>query len=243
MKRFRSETQPAPTQPSPTHVHHHGASEVGPILAKAFVALAGLVLAWLTGIYLLDTAGVYKPEQALAQFFIWAGAGLGLMYIVNRWFGDHLDRWYGHKEKLEGERTQQIRYQQIMTKSAVTDSRTSGDRQRLATLIYMIMLDAYDHYANSGPYKGSWRPWSRRAAGERVLVTLGETAPVGPEFGAKVRRFLEEQEVIKNDQIDLKAYPSIADIQRLIYQPVLLQANGTPDLEDGRGVSNWSTID
>jgi hypothetical protein len=241
--KFRKETKSDSPMSTPTVVHHHQQSETGPIMARAIIVVAGLVLAWFVALYLVREAGAYKPEQTLARFLIWTFIILGLFFILQHWLSKQLDRWYEHKELLEAERTQQIRYKQLLTGSAINDTRTSNERQRLATLVYMIILDAYDHYAKSGPYRGSWRPWSRRPAGERVLVTLGETAPVGTEFGAKVRRFLETQGVIVKDQIDLETYPSIADVQRLLYQPVLLQTNGTPDSDDGRGASNWSIIE
>lgn len=242
MRLFKRDSDQAPLQP-PTVVHHHGQSETGPLLARAFIVIAGLILGWFILLYLVDAAGAYDPERTLARFVIWGFIILSLAFILQHWISSQLERWYAHRETMETERTQQIRYQQMLTGTAVTETRTSGDRQRLATLIYMIMLDAYDHYAKSGPYRGSWRPWSRRAAGERVLVTLGETSPVGEEFGAKVRRFLEQQGVIVNDQIDLDAYPAVADVQRLLYQPILLQANGTLDSEQGRGVADWSIVE
>lgn len=230
----------APPGPTNTHIHQHRPSATGPIFAWAAVIIAGLLIAWFSLLYLIDAAGAPNPEQTLAQALIWIFILLGLLFLLQHWFGQFLDRRYQHRETLEQERTKQIRYKQLMAQTAITDTRTTGQRQRLASLIYIIMLDAYDHHAKNGPYPGTWRPWSRRAAGERVLLTLGETDPVGPEFGARVRRFLAQHEVIKNDQLNLADYPDLAAVQRLLYQPVLLESNNS---QTGGGGSNWSIIE
>lgn len=245
MKLFRSEAKAQVISPPPrTEVHHHP-SEVGPILAKAGVAIATPIIAWLIGLFLLNMAGVRHPGQVLAELTFWLIGVAVFLFVADRWFSNFLSRWFEHKEALAEEQTRQLQYRQLMTQSAVTDSRTSGDMQRLASLIYMIMLDAYDDYARQGPYTGAWRPWSRRPAGERVLVTLGETAPVGQDFGSKVRPFLERNEIIVNDQLNLTRYPDLSHVQRLLYQPMLLNKpdQWPPSSPPALPANEWSIID
>lgn len=230
IRKRRDQSRSEIVPPTPTHVHHHTPSEVGPIVAKAAIGLLAVLLAWFIGLYLLGKMGVRDPEAVLARLIVWGLLIVALVFLLNHWLSGYLDRYYVHREAIEKEKTQQARYRQVMTQSAVVDTRREGEGKRLASLIYVIMLDVYDDVAKKGPYKGSWRPWSRRAAGERVLVTMGETEPVGPEFGAKVRRFLEHHEIIINDQLNLGQYPDIASVQRVLYQPILLNRPNQPTL-------------
>lgn len=241
-KRFRSEGQGvAPSAPT----HYHTPSEVGPIVVKAVIGFIALPVGWWGLNFLLDQAGIYRPQVVAAQCLLWVigliGGSLFMkVFVVDAYYRDHLD----HQLALEKERTEQLRYTQLHTQSVVTDTRASGERQRLATLVYMVMLDAYDYVAKNGDFRGSWRPWSRRTAGEYLLVTLGETAPVGEALGAKARAFLERHEVVVDDQIDLGRYPDIASIQRLLYQPLLLKSPDTQGQgRGGKGATSWSITD
>lgn len=246
MKLFRSEAKAQPaTPPAPRTTVIHQPSEVGPLLAKAGIVLASPVVLWFMGLFLFGAAGIRQPKEALAKAIIWAIC-IGLILLVIKHFViTLLDKYYAHDETIEQEKTRQIQYKQLMTQSVVKDSRTTGEHQRLVSLIYMIMLDAYDHVAKEGPYTGSWRPWSRRPAAERVLVTLGETAPVGEKLGGKVRPLLEKHQVIVNDQLNTERYQSIADVQRLLYQPILVKQQAQLPAQSGSGGAsgNWTFIE
>ena len=219
-KKLADRPHPAETT-GPTHIHYH-TSDVGQIIARSAVALVSVFLGWHGLVFMVSLTGARQPEMVVAQLVFWVGGGAAVVFFLGHLLSEHLDRYYNHREAMEAERTQQIRYRQLMAGSAATDSRTLGDQKRLMALIYLVMLDAYDYLAKNKRFRGVWRPWSRRSAGQYTLVSLGETSPVGEEFGARVRPWLEQAGVIDEDQINVKDYPDIASIQRLIYQPVLL---------------------
>ena len=62
------------------------------------------------------------------------------LWGMQRWLSELLDRHYTYRERIEKERTQQARYRQMLQRSALTETRQTGAAQRLATLIYVIML-------------------------------------------------------------------------------------------------------
>lgn len=239
-RKFDTQAQAGTFEKPPAHVHHHTPSEATPILAKAGVGVLGLIVFWLFGLFLLSQMGVHKPAETLAHLIVYGCLLIGGAWWVDRLVRHYVERYFAHKETIEQERTQQMRYKQVLTHSAVTDSRREGDDKRLASLIYLILLDAYDYYAKHGPYRGAWRPWSRRPAGEYVLLTLGEQQPVGPEFGAKVRGFLEKHEIIVSDQLNLERYPDIASVQRVLYTPILTKGEGG---QKQLNAGNWSHIE
>ena len=248
MRKFRAQSPaPPPKPPGPTHIHHHQPGEMEKVLSRVVGLFLSVGILWLIGLFLLNQAGVRNPNRTLAIIVVWVAVALCLMFFFRFTLIDLWDRWLSHREEIERERTQQVRYQQMLAGSAVVDTRTTGDRQRLTALILHILIDAYHHVATSGPYRGGERPWSRRQAAGRTLTTLGESAPVGEALGGKVRPFLEQHQIIINDQLNLEQFPDLASVQRLLYQPLLLNRPQQAMLPAGEGASqersNWSIIE
>jgi len=223
--------------PGPTHIHNHTPGQAGEVWARLTGGIAVVVLAWFGLIFLAGQAGVDRPTEVVAQGIFWVGGILAMIWLLGRALGEHLDRWYAHREAIEEQRTNQMRYRQLLAGSAATDSRRLGDEKRLAALVYLVMLDAYDYLARNRKFRGVWRPWSRRSAGAYTLISLGETSPVGEEFGARARPVLANAGIItEDDQIDQKHFPDIASVQRVIFQPVLANPGQTV-------TQNWSIIE
>lgn len=236
-KRAETSTQ-AP--PGPTHIHNHTPGAAGEVWARVLAAVVLIVLAWFALVFLADQAGVYRPAEFVAQGLFWLGGLAAIAWLLNHMLGDHLDRWYAHRETIEEQRTNQLRYRQLMINSAVVDSRRLGDDKRLAALIYQVMMDAYNQLPRNGKFRKTERPWSRRMAGAQKLISLGEDSPVGETFGARVRPALLRAGIVdgETDQINLKHFPDIGSVQRVLYQPVLANPGQT-----GLERSNWTIIE
>jgi hypothetical protein len=172
-------------------------------------------LGWHGGVFVLAKAGFGEPEETLATILLWAGGLIVLGIVATRWVEGFLDRWLEHQEVMKDKETEQLRYRQLMQQSVVVDSRRQGEDKRRAALVYAIMDRAYDYYAQHGPFKEAWRPWSRRSAGQIVLA--GETEPVGETLAVKAKEFLLRHEVIVREQINVQRYPDLASVQRLLY--------------------------
>jgi hypothetical protein len=238
---FKKRAQTAQTSPppGPTHIHNHTPGQAGEVWAKISGAVVLIVLAWFALVFLAGQAGVDRPTEVVAQGLFWVGGILAVVWLLGRALGEHLDRWYAHCEAIEEQKTNQMRYRQLLAGSAATDSRRLGDEKRLAALVYLVVLDAYDYLARNRKFRGVWRPWSKRSAGAYTLISLGETSPVGNEFGARVRPFLETTGIITgDDQVDQKHFPDLASVQRVLYQPVLARS-----AETSLDRSNWSIIE
>lgn len=241
MAKHRSEM---PRSGTTQHIHNHSPNPAISIVAIAVVVLIGIFLAWHAGIYLLDLAGAHRPKETMAQIIIWGVPLLLIGWLLTLW-GEHiLDRVFEHNEAMEDKRTEQLRYKQLMLKSAVTDTRATGEDARLNALILAIMMDSYDHLArNNTKYFGAneKKPWSRRQAGAQVLVSMGETEPVGETMGVRARAWLEEREIIVNDQVNLDRYPNLASVQRLLYAPPLVRSPYLPS--SGEEGPEWNIIE
>jgi len=225
----QSETIEYPPTTGITHVHNHNhtPSAVGEAVGKALLYGSLAVAGWYAGVFLMSKAGFSDPESAMAGTLVWGTLGFILVLFVSRAAGEQIARYYAHQEAMEDRRTEQLRYQQLMMSSVVTDSRVIGaEDSRLTALAYEMMRQAYAyHLKNNAPFAGKWRPWSRRNAAEIRLP--GETKPVGETMASKATAWLINKEVIVDDQINLKYYPDLGSIQRLLYQPPVLIAPQT----------------
>lgn len=243
MAKFKNQGKAlGPPASGPSHIHHHTPGQAGSIVALAVLVILGLILLWPAGIFLLDKAGVRRPEEVWASILLWVPAAIGVYFLGRMLVIDIMDRRYEHKEIMADKHIELMRYQQMMTRSLVTDSRQLGEEKRFAALVLAVMIESYQYVARNGDtFRGSERPWSRRQAGGQVLYSLGESQPVGEGLGARVRSFLEEQRVIVDDQVNLADFPDLASVQRLLYNaPVVV---GTPKQLGQGGGSEWSIIE
>lgn len=240
-KKFRNQAE---RSSGPTHIHNHEANPAMIIVAKAAIVALGILLLWPVGIFLLSKMGVRQPDQVLASIVVWGSAIVVAYLLLSRPFVDLVDKWMAHGERVEEIKTEQLRYRQLMAGSMATDSRALGEEQRFSALVYAVLLVAYDHQARSGWYKGSWRPWSRRAAGSQILYSLGEREPVGEAMGSKVKSFLEENHIVEDDQLNLDRFPDLASCQRLLYAPPVIRDPNRYMLgAGGKEGRDWSIID
>jgi hypothetical protein len=239
-KHHKNETEQTP--PRITHVHHE-ASQAAPIVARSIIIFAAVLLTWPAGVFLLDRAGVYRPDEVLAQIILW---GLGLSFaawLATHWLENFFDRWCEHREIMADKLTDQLHHKQLMLRSAVMDTRSMGEEARLSALVLAIMLEAYDHLARSKTryFRGQSRPWSRRQAGAQVLASLGEREPVGEAMAQKAKAWLEEREVIIDEQVNLDRYPNLASIQRLLHVPTIIRTDYLPT--PAQKTVEWSNIE
>jgi len=231
----KAEALPAPP-PAPTTVHHHAPSAFGAVFSKVLAGMVGLIFLWFTGIFLFSKLGLRHPDEALAKTILF-GLGMILLVGVLSAVSDRLlTRWFEFQKEMRDKDIQHARYRQLLLQSAVADTRPVGhDQTRLNSLILQIMDEAYAYLARNERFRGAWRPWSRRNAGAMVLLALGETEPVGETLAVKAKSFLLRHEVIVDGQVNLKRYPDLAAIQKLLYAPVLLPvAPGEPKIIRGK---------
>lgn len=237
-RRHKNETEQRP--PHIAHTHVHEASQAAPIFARAIIAFVAVLLTWPVGVFLLDRAGVHRPDQALAQIILW---GLGLSFtawLATHWLESIFDRWFEHREIMADKLTEQLHHKQLMLRSAVMDTRTMGDEARLSALILAIMLQAYEYLAKNKTtyFRGQSRPWSRRQAGLQVLASLNEREPVGEAMAQKAKAWLEAREIIIDEQVNLDRYPNLASIQRLLHVPTVIRTDYLPT-----PAAEWSNIE
>lgn len=240
-RKHKSETEYPQSRVSHTHVHE--ASQTTPIFAKAIVVFAAIFLVWPVGIFLLDRAGARHPDQTLAQVLLWGLGGLFVMWLGSRWFDNVMDRWFDHQQTMANIETEQLHHKQLMLRSAVMDTRTVGEESRLSALVLAVMMEAYDYLAKNKTeyFRGQSRPWSRRQAGMQVLASLGEKEPVGEAMAQKAKTWLEEREVIIDEQVNLDRYPNLASIQRLLHVPTVIRTDYLPS--PAQEAAEWSEIE
>lgn len=229
MKLFKSSVKAvAPAEPpaGPTHIHNHAPSALGEIFGKVLAFIFVLVVGWHTGVFLLKKAGVRNPDEAFAELVLYALGAVVLIIAASYLLDNVIDKVLEHRELMADKATDQLRYRQRMQRSMLADSRRVGDEARLAGLVTEIMERAYEYQAkNRCPIRGTWRPWSRRSAGEVTLLTSGEKKPVGESMAVRAKEFLLEHEVIVDEQINLKRYPDLASVQRLLHSPILVRGD------------------
>ena len=225
--KHKTEALPAPP-PAPTTIHNHAPSAFGAVFSKVLAGVLGAIFLWFAGVFLFKKVGFRHPDEALAVTVFIALAGAITLLAGSFVFDRFLNRWFEFQKEMRDKETEQLRYRQLLLQSAVADTRPAGSEQtRLNSLILQIMDEAYTHLAKNGRFRGAWRPWSRRNAGAMTLLSLGENEPVGETLAVKAKTFLLRHEVIVNEQVNLKRYPDLASIQKLLYAPVLLPV-GSP---------------
>jgi hypothetical protein len=226
MRPFRSDVKtisPAEPQAGPTHIHNHPPSALAEILGKVIAFVFVLVIGWHAGVFLLGKAGVRNPDEAFAELVLYAFGAVAAIIAASYLLNHVIDRLLEHREAMADKETEQLRYRQRMQRSLLADSRQTGEEARLAVLVTEIMERAYEYQAkNRRPFRGTWRPWSRRSAGEIVLLTLGEKKPVGERLAVQAKEFLQEHEVIVDEQLNLDRYPDVASVQRLLHAPIVV---------------------
>lgn len=186
-----------------------------------------LILGWHSGVFLLGKAGIVEPEETFA-LLVWYSLG-AIVFIIaaSCAFNNVINKLFEHRETMEYQRIGQLRYRQRLQQSILTDSRRIGDKARLGLLVIEILMRAYEYQVqNRRPFRGNWRPWSRRSVGKIMLRADGETEPVGENLAVKAKEFLLEHEVIIDDQLNLERFPDLASVQRLLRTPILLTAPG-----------------
>lgn len=225
MSTFKSSATAEPV--GDTHIHQPSAC--AEVAIRYLAIAAAFPAAYFAGVYLFAQAGYQEPYQVMATIIIYGAGGLITLIILSRWSAGALDRYYAHRELMEQERTKQLQYQQLMARSSVAESRQMGERHtRLADLVYLTMLAAYDQLARTGrtEFTGVARPWSEN--GVRRLIPANGQRPTATEAG-EVKQFLVDNEVIAgeypNEQLNLKRYPDIGSIQHLLYYPAVINQN------------------
>lgn len=231
MRLFESaQTQATPTEiPQETIIHNYAPSYAWPIMLGALSVFGGVVGLWYIGVFLLAQAGVQNPERALATAIIIIILFLIFIFLGSWLMNAHFDRWSEYKIRMKEKENEALRYRQLMAFSSVVDTRlpSASQEARFSRLITLVMIQAFDDYAQRGPYRtNESRPWSRRSA--KQIILTNEQKPVGDSMGEKVRPWLVSKEIITpDDQINMARYPDLGSVQRLLQQPILV-FGGTP---------------
>ncbi len=227
-RRFRSQAVGLKAQPGETIVHNHPPNYAWPILTGIMAVIVGVIGLWHAALYLLSEAGDPHPERTLSLVIISVVLLVGFAFLGSWLVGQHFDRWSNHRLQVLDRENEALRYRQLMANSMTQDTRTVGPDARFANLVILVMIQAFDDYASrQGEYAYSDpRPWSRRNAATFILAN--EKTPVGESMASRVRPWLLERGVItSNNQINLKRYPDVASVQRLLHQPILLTHGGS----------------
>lgn len=220
-----------------THVHQYTPSPAMEIAVKFLAVLILGFLGWHTGVFLLEQAGIRESGETLAWLIVAILFILPLNWLFNTYWLD----WLSHKEKMEDKKTEQLRYKQIMAQSIVADSRQIGPRARLVNLVCLVIMAAYNHHTQSGQFRGTWRPWSRR---EIQKLTPADGLKPSEREATEVKDFLLKNNVITgrypNEQLNTEQFPDIASVQRLLYYPLTIQ---NPDALPATTNTERSVID
>jgi len=220
---------------TPTHIHHHQATDTGPLIIKTATAILLIILSWPAGVFVLEKAGFKHPDKTLANGLIIIILLIIFALALNYAITDKLRQYLDFKREMAEKEIERLRHMQLMQISAVTDSRQlNPQRQKLIKCCIAVMAKAYDYVAiNKKQFTGPRRPWSRRQAS--IIIIDGQ--PAGT-VGELVRPFLEQNQVIVNNQINLKQFPNLASVQQLFYNPTVVNsANQLPTNV------NWSAIE
>lgn len=220
---------------TPTHIHHHQATDTGPLIIKIATVILLIILSWPAGVFVLEKAGFKNPDKSLANGIIIIVVLIIFILAINHALTDKLNTYLDFRREMAEKDIERLRHMQLMQISAVTDSRQlNPQRQKLIKCCVAVMAKAYDYNAtHKKPFSGPRRPWSRRQAS--IVVIDGQ--PAGT-VGELVRPFLEQNQVIVNNQINLKQFPNLASVQQLFYSPPIVNsANQLPTN------INWSAIE
>jgi hypothetical protein len=185
--------------------YDNGPPWVGIIVISFLCLIVLLPILWWIAVFILDEAGVRTPERALAQGLMTL-AWLLIVLLLGAAFVRYLvlavlDAIFAHKQAMKEMDIEIARSRQLLAQRAM-GHRANTEDQRFARLIQLVMWYAYDHLSKHGPYgSNDARPWSRGQA--EKLVLAGETKPVGYSMAARVRPFLSEHLVIRDNQVNL----------------------------------------
>lgn len=208
-----------------------------------FLALVLLIFApllvWWFGVGLFRAGGLAdtQAEKAMANA-IKSGVVIlfvcGMLSVMARIF---LNQFFLHRERMEEYRLNALqvtleaeRHRQLTAQAQPAISgRVSEEDSRWSQLIVAVMFKAYDYYATNGEYKGVARPWSRRNA---LSIPLRDgSTPTEAEAG-RVRGWLEEAGIVKNDQVNIDRYPDLNAVQEYLNRlyDIPVQVMGSPAL-------------
>jgi len=206
-------------RPQAQHItYDNGPSWPGIIVISFVCLILALPILWWIAVFILDEAGVRSPERALAQGLMTL-AWLLVLLLLGAAFVRYLilavlDAVFEHKQVMKEMDIEIARSRQLLAQRAM-GHRANTEDQRFARLIQLVMWYAYDHLTKHGPYGANdARPWSRGQA--EKLVLAGETKPVGYSMAARVRPFLSEHLIIRDNQVNLARFPALADVQHLL---------------------------
>lgn len=216
--KHNSEVTPLPAKATQTHIHQPP-NHLGPAIVALLSVVLAPVLLWQAGLFLLDQAGDHRPEQTLSKAII-IGLITLLVLLACAWFTRlFFADWLHHRETMAQYKLEALRQQTKLGSSISADSRVLNREQSdLIEVCIAIMWNAYDQADEKGQFTGPARPWSRRNASQ---ITLDGQSPIGEALASKARRFLEEQRIIIDNEINQKQYPDLRAVQRKLYAPVL----------------------
>lgn len=211
-------------------------SPANEILAKLVAALILIFISWPIAIFLLKTAGIKHPEETLAQTLVFLPLSVLLLFGLRLIIGDMFTRWLDHRLEQKQADIELTRLRYAMQLNMAATSRSIGDNKRFEELIIAVLFDAYEYHHKYGRFTSIKRPWSRREAEKIIMV---DNQPAGYALATKVRPFLEANQIIVNNQLNLKKYPDISSVKELLQGPVLLNTNQLPTNQP----QNWSIIE
>jgi len=197
-------------------IHQHGTNWPLIILVSVLSIPLALFLVWAFLTFLFYEMEFEKPgyQSSLVVFGLLCLAVLGIVsreiigYIISKWFDGRLE--------LQQLINDHQRSQQLLAQTGVPASRPTSEETRLGKLIMLVMWHAYDHYSRFGEYGANdAKPWSRRSVA--ALTIAGESKPVGETIiNGKVKRFLERENVIASDKINIDDYPNLDSVRDLL---------------------------
>lgn len=193
------------------------------IIFMAFLCFLFLFpFCWWSGVYVWEQAGV--PSRLAPQRMAWTVITVsGLLFastlltIVARLF---LNGYFAHKERMEEFRLEALdkilqteQHRQLTAQTQPVAGRQSEEDRRWTWIVTAVMFNAYSYLGRAGEFTGKARPWSRRNV--QAIQLRDGSGPTESE-ASRMRSWLEEQGVIKDDQINTARFPDLAAVQELL---------------------------
>lgn len=216
-RRFSKKENTAMAIPDVSTIHNY-TTPWPAIIGTGFICgLTLLPIGWGVGVFLLDRAGIRKPEETLAGailVFVVVGPAL----VVGCWWLERAARsiirefWNGYLQGKELD-NQALHYKALAGQASVpTAANLVETDKRFVRVVKQILLTAYEH---KGPYKAKEvRPWSRDVAKETILIW--DQKKVGWSDAVRLGEYLTTNQIIVDGQLNQGRYRTMDAINELL---------------------------
>lgn len=234
---------PLPRQQQPIQVTHQNTPNwVGIILAAFAVVVIGAIVLWQFAVYLADAAGSRAPERDVSIGVFWLfiiAAATGIIYFgfvaLIAMIGDVARDIT--KTIVDG-KVQSERARLLAAQTNAIGERALDADYAIARACLIVLNVAYDLKRPYG--NGEARPWVRDNAWTEIQKVGGIKGFKWSDC-SRIKRWLEDNKFIVNDQLNRGKYPNFEDARRqidLIAAPPLVINPPSPDYQEMSIIKN-----